>query len=39
MRTNERPGEPCIERGKQVFEKFWKVDIEAEIVKVQKAYV
>lgn len=28
MRTNETPGLPCVERGKKIFEAFWKVDLE-----------
>ncbi len=31
MRGSEKPGFPCIERGKKVFEQFWKVDIEKAI--------
>lgn len=38
MRTNERSGEPCIERGKAVFEDFWDVDIEELVTKYQEMY-
>jgi hypothetical protein len=31
MRTHEKPGFPCIERGKKVFEALWRVDLEAAI--------
>lgn len=31
MRTHEQPGYPCIERGKQVFERHWGINIETEI--------
>ncbi len=32
MRTHETPGKPCVERGKKVFEQFWKVDLEQAII-------
>lgn len=32
MLTHEVPGQPCVERGKKVFEAFYNVDLEAAIV-------
>jgi len=31
MLTNETPGEPCVERGKEVFQTSWDVDIEEQV--------
>lgn len=28
MRTHEKPGFPCVERGKKIFEAFWGKDLE-----------
>jgi hypothetical protein len=38
MRTNEEPGRPCVERGKQIFEQQWGVDLEAAIVRYNAEY-
>jgi len=38
MRTHETPGEPCVERGKKIFEQRWGVNLEAEIQKLNWAY-
>jgi hypothetical protein len=32
MRGDEIPGQPCVERGKKIFEEFWRVDLEAAVV-------
>lgn len=34
----EIKGQPCVERGKKIFEKFWRVDLEAAIVKYNERY-
>ena len=38
MLTHEIPGQPCVERGKQVFEEFWGVDLEKEILRLNREY-
>ena len=38
MLTNETPGQPCVERGKKIFEAFWKVDLEAAIKHYDSLY-
>jgi len=38
MLTDEIPGLPCVERGKQVFESFWCVNLEASIVRYNLEY-
>jgi len=38
MRTHEIPGQPCVERGKKVFEEFWGVDLEREIGRLNAEY-
>lgn len=38
MDTNARPGIPCIEHGKQLFEKFHGISIDAEVLKLQEQY-
>lgn len=38
MLTSELPGQPCIERGKEVFEASWGVDIEGLVLKHQRLY-
>ena len=39
MLTHEKPGFPCIERGKQVFERTWEINIEDEVLKHQMLYL
>lgn len=38
MLTCETPGQPCVERGKKVFEKFWNIDLEERIMWYNKLY-
>ena len=38
MLTHEIPGQPCVERGRRVFEEYWQVDLEAEIRKLNARY-
>ena len=38
MRTHERPGEPCVERGKKIFEAFWGGSLETAIMKYNAMY-
>lgn len=38
MRGHEVSGQPCVERGKKIFEEFWHVDLEAEILRLNKKY-
>lgn len=39
MLTHAKPGVPCVEQGKDHFESFHGVDIEAEIAKANARYV
>lgn len=38
MRTHEKPGLPCVERGKKIFQDFWRVDLESAIVMLNAKY-
>jgi hypothetical protein len=38
MRTHEKPGVPCIERGKKIFEQFHGVSIDAGVLKYQELW-
>jgi hypothetical protein len=38
MRTHEKPGQPSIERGKEIFEQRWCVDIEEEVTKHRQRF-
>jgi len=38
MLTHEKPGRPCVERGKKVFEEFWGVVLEDEILRYNNKY-
>lgn len=38
MRTDEKPGFPCVERGKKIFEQYWKTDLEEAIKKYNAKY-
>jgi hypothetical protein len=38
MLTHEVPGVPCVERGKQLFQSVWCVDLEAEIIRLNELY-
>jgi len=38
MRTHEIKGNPCVERGKGAFERFWSVSLEAEILHLNERY-
>lgn len=38
MRGCEKPGLPCVERGKRVFEDRWNIDLEATILRLRAKY-
>ena len=38
LRGKELPSQPCIERGKAIFERFWHTDIEALVRHYQNRY-
>lgn len=38
MLVAETPGQPCVERGKKIFQSFHGVDLETEIVRLNELY-
>lgn len=38
MRGDEIPGQPCVERGKKIFEEYWGVNLEAAVLHFYELY-